>query len=201
MLFSQVYFFEEHHAYHLYLHVPDKGHNTLVSTIPYELLEKYFPSTFNTLKYGYFADAFAADNYLTQMSEKIFATKSLHQFFYPAYLLGDYGRVSFGTAEAIIKLIDNFPIYSRTHYSESNCPLQFWVLSIKYNRLKRHISRTGTEISKIEFEDFIWHDLMRNDFAQISGPGDIYVTLSEYGTDEYVLVIDRQQQLKFFISL
>ncbi len=201
MLVSQVYFFEEQHAFHLYLHVPYKGHNTLVSNIPYELLEKNFPSTFATLKYGYFADAFSADEYLTKMSEKIIATHSLHQFFYPEYLLGGCGRVSFGTAEAIIKLIDNLPIYSRTHYCEGNCPLLFWVLSIKYNRLKRHILRTGLRIPQDVFEDYLFNQLMTSDYRKIQEPGDVYLTLLEYGNVEYVLVIGIKKELKFFISL
>ncbi len=200
MLVSQVYFQGDQHAFHLYLNVPEKGENTLMSTIPHELIQKYFPLSYATLKYGYFENAFTADKFMNILAERILKTKKLAQYYYPDYLLKD-GRANFNTAEALIKLLDNLPLYSRTHYCQSNCPLLFWTLTIKFMRMKRNILKTGFRIEKDEFEDYVINDLMKTDFAHISSEGDVYLTLAEYGQVEYVLVINKRQELKFFISL
>lgn len=200
MLVSQVYFQGEQHAFHLYLNVPEKGENTLVSTIPNELIQKHFPRSYATLKYGYFENAFSADKFMNILAERILTTKKLAQYYYPDYLLKN-GRANFNTAEALIKLLDNLPLYSRTHYCQSNCPLLFWTLTVKFMRMKRNILRTGVQITKSEFGEYIMNDLMKADFTSVGAEGDVYLTLAEYGQVEYVLALSKQQELKFFISI
>lgn len=200
MLVSQVYFHGAKHAFHLYLLVQENGGNILVSTIPKELLKKHFPSTYATLQYGYFPNAFSADRYLNIMADCILSRKLFRQFFYPDYLLNN-GRASFETAEALMKLIDSFPLYSRTHYCKSNCPLLFWVLTMKYGRMKRHVLRTSIQIQKMEFEDYLLNEMMEQDYTCIYHESDIHLMLTEYGRPEYLLVISNNHELKFFIAL
>ncbi len=200
MLVSQVYFYGAKHAFHLYLLVNDKGENILASSIPRELLQKHFPSTYATLQFGYFPNAFSADRYLNIMADCILSRRLFKQFFYPDYLLNS-GRASFETAEALIKLIDSFPLYSRTYYCKSNCPLLFWTLTMKYNRMKRYVLRTGIQIQKMEFEDFLMNEMMEQDYFHISNKSDIHLMLTEYGQPEYLLVLSENHELKFFIAL
>lgn len=200
MLVSQVHFYKEKHAFHLYLLVNDKGENILASTIPRELLQKHFPSTYATLTYGYFPNAFSADRYLNIMADCILSRKVFKQFFYPDYLLVN-GRANFETAESLIKLIDSFPLYSRTHYCKSNCPLLFWALTMKYNRMKRHILRTGTQIQKSQFEGYLLSEMMEQDYVHINNERAIHLILTEYGQPEYALVLNEYHELKFFVAL
>jgi hypothetical protein len=200
MLISQVFFYKGSHAFNLYLNVEKQSDNTVLSTIPTSLLQKYFPSLMATILFAHIPNAFAGEKYLQMLSNRVFRCAELHVYFYPNYLQ-ENGRVSVEVAEQIINLQDSIHMLPRCYYSEQTDKVKFFVLSHLFLRKKRHILRTAQFISKDRFEhDYLLSVEMMQEFKS-HNEQNTYLELLEEGQIEYVLVLSPQEELKMFICL
>ncbi|MCB0476758.1 MAG: hypothetical protein KDC84_01250 [Crocinitomicaceae bacterium] len=200
MLVAQVFFHGENHAFHLYINVDFKKGNTILSTIPVEVLNKYHRSTIIEIENAFVPSEFAANHYLEQLGKRILKNSDLHCYFYPEYLLQN-GRLPFRLVEEIIKYQEILPLVPGAHYCQYSCPPKFFVLNSIYERKKRLILKTGQETTSAVFMDYLTNDNMMQDFQELDDSESHYLMMYEEGELEYLLLIDKATRLKMIISM
>lgn len=199
MVVAQVFFQGDLHAFHLYLHVDQKGENTLMSTVPHCLLNKFFPSTMATIRHAQVPNAFECDKLLQILANKILGKKELHAYFYKEYMLTN-GRVSPDIAETIINYQDIMLFYPSSYYTTKTNEIKFFVLNQIYCRKKRHILRTAKHINKDDFDyNYIFNAEMRLEFELLLKQNSMFIEIVEEGKVEYVLMLSDDRELLMFV--
>ena len=201
MLVSQVYFQAERHAFHLFLRVEKSGHNILMSTIPICLLWKYFPSAMHSLKHAFLADEFDANDKMEILSKIILNRPELHNFFYQDWIL-ENNRIPFEDAEQITKYQEMLPLLPGYHFSTKTEKLKFFVLNQIFLRKQRHILRTAKLIPECYFKkEYIFNAEIEKEYLEFKKDELIYLELAEAHDVDYVLILDKDKNLKLFLSV
>lgn len=201
MLVAQVFFHNDKHAFHLYLYVPEKGDNTVMSTIPVCLLNKAFPNAMAGIKYAHVSNSFSGDKLLQLLAQKILNRKELHAYFYSDYILTN-GRATLELAEQVIKLQEVLHFFPNSYFTARTDNVKFFVLNQTYIRKKRHILRTARYISQADFDyNYIFTKEMRLEFEQLKQENSLYIELLEESGVEYVLLLNSEKELLMFVSV
>jgi hypothetical protein len=200
MLVCQVFFFEQKHAFHLYLHVDFRNGNKLLSNIPTEVIKRHFPKLMVALKHAYIPSAIFGDKYLQHIAKHILANKLFHAFFYPNYLL-NYGRISLNQVDLIINSSEQLKLFPKTHYCKNSFPLEFYVMSQMFLTNCKCTLKEAEEINVVDYMDYLMHTSMHEDFSLLDDSRSRYFKVIEEGELFYLLMLDENLQLKMVISL
>lgn len=184
-------------AFHAYL-VSGRS-NSLVSTLPYELIKKHHQKELFHLENTLLVNQKMAERMLHEFCELILWDKRFTPYFYPSYLCNS--GVNFHTAEKLIHLQDSFVLKSGMSFSERLNPIEFFHLQQQFNLNKRYILKSCKCLSLEEFTS----KYITNDIAQFCYRE--YIQVVEYlleFDDEMVEcagVIDSDNDLKMLVTI
>lgn len=147
MLASKAIFSDGKIAFHAYL--VSERHNSLVTTLPYELIKRHFQKQLFHLENALIVNQKMADSMLDEFSELILQDTRFKPYFYPSFLTN--GGVNFNTAEKLIHLQDSFVLKSGMCYSSKLNPIEFFHLQMQFNLNKSFILKSCNYLSLVEF--------------------------------------------------
>lgn len=196
MLSSRAVYFEGKIAFHAYL--VSERYNSLVSTLPDELIKRFFQRELYHLENTLVVNQKMADRMLDEFSELILQDTRFKPYFYPTFLTN--GGVNFNTAEKLIHLQDGFVLKPGMCYSERLNPIEFFHLQQQFHLNKRYIMKSCKCLSLEVFTS----KYLTNDIAQFCFRE--YIQIVEYllEFDEELVecagVLDSNKNLKMLVT-
>lgn len=189
-------YFEGNIAFHAYLF--SERHNSLVTTLPDELIKRFFQRELYHLENALVVNQKMADRMLDEFSELILQDTRFKPYFYPSFLTN--GGVNFNTAEKLIHLQDSFVLKSGMCYSERLNPIEFFHLQQQFNLNKKHILKTSKFLSLEEFTaKYLTNNIAQFCFREYTH---VFECLLDFEDEEVECgcVLDSNKNLKMLVT-
>ena len=172
--------------------------NSLVTTLPFELLKKGFQRELFHLENTLIIGQKMADRLLDEFTELILQNEAMHDYFYHNYLLIE--GVDFKTAEQLIHLQDDFELLARMCFSQRLNSIEFFHIQQRFLMGKRYILRTANKLNLDAFTaKYLTTDTSRFCFRSYVNEYKFLLEFEDEGV-ECAFVLDAQYQLKMFVT-
>lgn len=197
MLSSRAVYIEGKIAFHAYL--VSERYNSLVSTLPDELIKRFFQRELYHLENALVVNQKMADRLLSEFSVLILQDIRFKPYFYPSFLTN--GGIDFATAEKLIHLQDSFVLRPGMCYSERLNPIEFFHLQQQFNLNKKHILKTSKFLSLEEFTaKYLTNNIAQFCFREYTH---VFECLLDFEDEEVECgcVLDSIGELKMFVTI